>query len=88
MFEIIVKRLFSVKSLVTLTLTGVFSYLAIVGKIDGQEFLTIFTVIISFYFGTQSQKREDEHEPPKQTLPSDTPKESTDISTEGWDDAE
>lgn len=57
MLQKILDRLISVKSLVTLTLTAVFSYLAIVGKIDGKEFLTIFTVIISFYFGTQADKR-------------------------------
>ena len=56
----IVKRLvalLSVKSLVTLTLTGVFAYLAISGQI-AQDFMTIYAVIIAFYFGTQSQKGE------------------------------
>lgn len=58
MHDRIIKRLaalMSVKSLVTLVLTGVFAYLAIVGKI-GQEFMLIYTTIVSFYFGTQSQK--------------------------------
>lgn len=49
-------KLLSVKSIVTIVLTGVFSYLAIIGRIDGAQFLTIFTVIISFYFGTQVTK--------------------------------
>ena len=49
-------KLINVKSLVTLLLTAVFAYLAIAKIIGGQEFLTIFTVIISFYFGTQSEK--------------------------------
>ena len=52
-------KLIDVKSIVTLTLTAVFSYLAITKVITGQEFLTIFTVIISFYFGTQYQKNVD-----------------------------
>nr|DAM77277.1 MAG TPA: hypothetical protein [Bacteriophage sp.] len=59
--ELIHKRLanlMSVKSLVTLTLTGVFAYMAIVGKIS-QDFMTIYAVIIAFYFGTQSQKAQD-----------------------------
>lgn len=56
----VIDRLVSVKSIVTLTLTGVFSYLAIVGKVDGKEFLTIFTVVIGFYFGTQAEKRDRE----------------------------
>lgn len=51
-------NLMSVKSLVTLTLTGVFAYMAIVGKIS-QDFMTIYAVIIAFYFGTQSQKTQD-----------------------------
>ena len=41
------------KSLVTITLTGVFSVLALRETISGSEFLTIFTVVIGFYFGTQ-----------------------------------
>lgn len=51
-------NLLSVKSLVTLVLTGVFAYMAIVGKIS-QDFMTIYAVIIAFYFGTQSQKTQD-----------------------------
>lgn len=46
-------NLLSVKSLVTITLTGVFSVLALRESISGSEFLTIFTVVIGFYFGTQ-----------------------------------
>ena len=51
-----IAKLIDVKSLVTLILTAVFAYLAIEGKISGTEFLTIFTVVIGFYFGTQSMK--------------------------------
>lgn len=61
MRETILKRLgtlLSVKSLVTLTLTGVFAYMAIKGVIS-QDFMTIYAVIIAFYFGTQSQKVQD-----------------------------
>ena len=59
--EIIRKRianLLSVKSLVTLVLTIVFAYMAVTGKIS-QDFMTIYAVIIAFYFGTQSQKTQD-----------------------------
>lgn len=49
-------RLLSVKSLVTVILTGVFAYLSIVGTVTAEQFQTIFTVIISFYFGTQAKK--------------------------------
>lgn len=49
-------RLIDVKSIVTITLTLVFSYLAVAGKVQVDQFLTVFTVIIAFYFGTQTQK--------------------------------
>lgn len=49
-------KLLSVKSIVTLILTAVFAYLAVSGVISGQEFLTVFTVVVSFYFGTQAEK--------------------------------
>lgn len=49
-------KLFTVKSIVTIVLTAVFAYLAIIGVVSGEQFLTIFTVIVSFYFGTQHEK--------------------------------
>ena len=61
MDETIIKRLgnlLSVKSLVTLILTAVFAYMAVTGQIS-QDFMTIYAVIIAFYFGTQSQKVQD-----------------------------
>lgn len=57
-----IAKLIDVKSIVTLVLTMVFSYLALTHAITGQEFLTIFVVIISFYFGTQVQKQADRGE--------------------------
>jgi K+-transporting ATPase A subunit len=53
-----VSNLLSVKSIVTLVLTAVFAYQSIVGQIS-QDFMTIYAVIIAFYFGTQSQKVQD-----------------------------
>ena len=61
MNERIIKRianLMGVKSIVTLVLTGVFAYMAVTGNIS-QDFMTIYAVIIAFYFGTQSQKTQD-----------------------------
>ena len=61
MKELIIKRaanLLSVKSITTLVLTVVFAYMAVSGKIS-QDFMTIYAVIIAFYFGTQSQKVQD-----------------------------
>ena len=59
--ELMKKRLanlLSVKSLVTLVLTVVFAYMSITGKIS-QDFMTVYAVVIAFYFGTQSQKMQD-----------------------------
>lgn len=49
-------NLLCVKSIVTIVLTVVFACLALSGKITGQDFLTVFSVVIAFYFGTQSQR--------------------------------
>lgn len=60
--ENIIKRLgnlLSVKSIVTLGLTIIFAVLALRGDISGKDFLTIFLTVITFYFGTQSQKVQD-----------------------------
>ena len=51
-------NLLSVKSLVTLVLTGVFAVMTVRQAIS-QDFMTIYAVIIAFYFGTQSQKVQD-----------------------------
>ena len=59
--ELIKKRganLLSVKSLTTLTLTAVFAVMALRETIS-QDFMTVYAVVIAFYFGTQSQKVQD-----------------------------
>ena len=61
MNESIIKRLgnlLSVESLVTLALTAVFAVMTVRQAIS-QDFMTIYAVIIAFYFGTQSQKVQD-----------------------------
>lgn len=55
-------KLLTVKSIVTLILTVIFAFLSITGKISGEQFLTIFTVIIGFYFGTQHEKKNNSTE--------------------------
>ena len=60
MKEAIVNRLlklFCVKSIVTIILTSVFAYLSVNGAVSTDQFLTVFTVVIAFYFGTQAQKK-------------------------------
>ena len=59
--EMMMKRvanLLSVKSLVTLILTAVFAVMALRNAIS-QDFMTVYAVVIAFYFGTQSQKVQD-----------------------------
>ena len=51
-----ITKLIRVKTIVTLVLTGVFAYLSCTGQIEADKFITIFTVIVSFYFGTQYER--------------------------------
>ena len=55
-------KLIDVKSIITLVLTGVFAVETVKGNISADQFLTIFTVVISFYFGTQHEKRRDKND--------------------------
>lgn len=64
MKDLLFKRLanlLTVKSLVTVILTIVFAVLTCTGKLD-QSFMTIYTVIVSFYFGIQTVKTGGEDE--------------------------
>lgn len=59
MWEPVIQRLaalLTVKSILTLVLTAVFAALAAAGEISGSDFLTVFLMVVSFYFGTQTQK--------------------------------
>ena len=47
------ERLLSVKSIVTLLLSAAFVHLAVRGEVSSQEFMTVFTMVITFYFGSQ-----------------------------------
>lgn len=55
-------KLIDVKSIITILFSVVFAYLSITGKISSQEFLTVFSVIIAFYFGTQYAKKNNTSE--------------------------
>ena len=48
-------RLLCVKSVVTLLLTAVFAIMTLRGEIS-EDFMTVYTVIIAFYFGTQLER--------------------------------
>ena len=61
--ELLKKRLANllcVKSIVTVTLTAVFAYMTVTGGVNADQFLTVFTVVIAFYFGVQSEKKAQE----------------------------
>ena len=49
-------NLLTVKSLVTLTLTGVFTYMTVVTGEISRDFMVVYSVVIAFYFGTQTEK--------------------------------
>jgi len=48
-------KLIDVKSIVTVSLTVIFCILAFKGLITSTEFMTIFTLVISFYFNRQKE---------------------------------
>lgn len=52
-------KLIDVKSIVTILLTIVFCVLEIIGAVS-QEFMTVYTVVIAFYYGTQATKNKPE----------------------------
>ncbi len=62
-----IAKLIDVKSIMTLLLTIVFCILALTKVITGTEFLTIFTTVVAFYFGTQSMKKAEEPKRPEPT---------------------
>ncbi len=52
-----IAKLIDVKSIITLVLTVVFAILSVRGVISNSEFLSVFTLIIGFYFGVQHAKK-------------------------------
>ena len=54
-----IAKLIDVKSLCTLTLVGVFAYLSVIRRITTEQYMTIFTTVIAFYFGTQAGKKKE-----------------------------
>ena len=55
-----IAKLIDVKTIVTFALTAAFVYLSVCEKIEPQIFMTIYTMIIGFYFGTQHEKNKRE----------------------------
>ena len=77
-------NLIKIDSLMTLTLTAVFSILALNGTISAEVFMGVYTVIVGFYFGTKNGKNKAETEIKEKdtsTIPADTSTSTVDTST-------
>ena len=48
--------LIKVKTMVTVAVVAVFCALALRGSISGDNVLTVVSMVVSFYFGTQHEK--------------------------------
>ena len=49
--------LLKVKTIITLVIIAVLAVRSINGSIEPDKFLTIATMVVAFYFGTQSEKK-------------------------------
>ena len=56
MFKEKLAKLINVKTIITILLTIVFCYLCITNAIGAELFMTVFTVVVGFYFGNQANK--------------------------------
>lgn len=54
-----ISKLINVKSIITLVLTTVFAVLSLKSQVSPEQFQTVFTTVIAFYFGTQHQKNKE-----------------------------
>ena len=52
-------KLVDVKSIITLLFGGVFAYLAVVGKISEDSFMTVFVMIMTYYFAKGRKSPEE-----------------------------
>ncbi len=52
-----IKGLLQVKKIIALLLTIVFCFLSIKQKVSSQEFLTVFSLVIAFYFGQSTARQ-------------------------------
>lgn len=51
-------NLFKVKTIVTLVVIAIFAVLALTGKISADNVMIVVSMVVSFYFGTQHEKKE------------------------------
>ena len=50
-------NLVKVKTIVTLIVVAIYAYLAVTGKITADNVMIITSMVVSFYFGTQHEKK-------------------------------
>lgn len=58
----LITKLLSIKRVIAFLLTLVFCYMAIVGAVKSTEFITIFSMVIAFYFGQSIAKNNNKTE--------------------------
>jgi hypothetical protein len=59
-WQVLISNLFKVKSLVTIMLTSAFVAMSLRGKVEPKDFYSIIVMVLTFYFGYQSAKTEDQ----------------------------
>jgi uncharacterized protein (DUF486 family) len=52
-----IAALFKVKTIVTLVVVAVFAVLALQSELQPDTVMTIVTMVVAFYFGTQSERK-------------------------------
>lgn len=57
-----IAALFKVKTIVTLVVVAVFAALALREKLQPDTVMTIVTMVVAFYFGTQSERKNKKDE--------------------------
>lgn len=59
-WQVLISNLFKVKSIVTIMLTSAFVAMSLRGKVEPKDFYSIIVMVLTFYFGYQSAKTEDQ----------------------------
>ena len=52
-----IANLVKVKTIVTIVIVAIYAYLAVTGKITADNVMIITSMVVSFYFGTQAEKK-------------------------------
>lgn len=55
-----IAKLIDLKSIITILITGCLIYGFIVGKVNNEQFMTIATMIFTFYFAKKSDRGDDQ----------------------------